>query len=79
MRVTLVQESARHLEITRARQMRVDTRDLAEASLGAISRAELINGPFQKLSLWTISKAEFMALTQNLIFFGLGQKLLHLE
>ena len=31
MRVNLVQESARHLEMTRARQMRVDTRDLAEA------------------------------------------------
>ena len=31
MRVNLVQESARHLQMTRARQMRVDTRDLAEA------------------------------------------------
>ena len=31
MRVNLVPESARHLEMTRARQMRVDTRDLAEA------------------------------------------------
>ena len=29
MRVNLVQESERHLEMTRARQMRVDTRDLA--------------------------------------------------
>ena len=33
MRVNLVPESARHLEMTRARQMRVDTRDLAEAYL----------------------------------------------
>ena len=31
MRVNLVQESARHLQMTRARQMRVDTRDLPEA------------------------------------------------
>ena len=31
MRVNLVPESTRHLEMTRARQMRVDTRDLAEA------------------------------------------------
>ena len=33
MRVNLVPESAHHLEMTRARQMRVDTRDLAEAEL----------------------------------------------
>ena len=33
MRVNLVPESARHLEMTRARQMRVDTRDLAEANI----------------------------------------------
>ena len=31
IRVNLVQESARHLEMTHARQMRVNTRDLAEA------------------------------------------------
>ena len=35
MRVNLVQESARHLQMTRARQMRVDTRDLPEALLRA--------------------------------------------
>ena len=33
MRVNLVPESARHLEMTRARRMRVDTRDLAEAKI----------------------------------------------
>ena len=33
MRVNLVQESARHLQMTHARQMRVDTRDLPEALL----------------------------------------------
>ena len=33
MRVNLVPESARHLEMTRARQMRVDTRDLVEAQI----------------------------------------------
>ena len=32
--MNLVPESARHLEMTRARQMRVDTRDLAEAARG---------------------------------------------
>ena len=32
--MNLVQESARHLEMTRTRQMRVDTRDLAEALIG---------------------------------------------
>ena len=31
MRVNIVQESARHLQMTRARQMRVDTRDLPGA------------------------------------------------
>ena len=31
-----MQESARHLQMTRARQMRVDTRDLAEAFYVAI-------------------------------------------
>ena len=36
MRVNLVPESARHLEMTRARQMRVDTRDLAEADIGGL-------------------------------------------
>ena len=36
MRVNLVQESARHLQMTRARQMRVDTRDLAEAFKSAV-------------------------------------------
>ena len=33
MRVNLVQESAGHLQMTRARQMRVDTRDLPEAPI----------------------------------------------
>ena len=31
-----MQESARHLEMTRARQMRVDTRDLAEADFSRL-------------------------------------------
>ena len=37
MRVNLVPESARHLEMTRTRQMRVDTRDLAEAHPAGVS------------------------------------------
>ena len=37
-----MQESARHLEMTRARQMRVDTRDLAEADIwDIVPRVEL--------------------------------------
>ena len=38
--MNLVPESARHLEMTRARQVRVDTRDLAEAD----SCDVLVNG-----------------------------------
>ena len=34
--MNLVPESARHLEMTRARQMRVDTRDLAEALISQV-------------------------------------------
>ena len=46
MRVNLVQKSARHLEMTRARQMRVDTRDLAEAHLPT-------GPPLQVLNRWS--------------------------
>ena len=42
MRVNLVPESARHLEMTRARQMRVDTRDLAEAILHTMNQNEML-------------------------------------
>ena len=50
MRVNLVQESARHLEMTRARQMRVDTRDLAEAIISATQSVH----PFILLKCWTV-------------------------
>ena len=42
MRVNLVQESARHLQMTRARQMRVDTRDLPEAETWHAETLDLV-------------------------------------
>ena len=41
--MNLVQESARHLEMTRARQMRVDTRDLAEAHMPIVHQSPLVS------------------------------------
>ena len=57
MRVNLVQESARHLQMTRVRKMRVDTRDLPEAKLIKIIKGlnfvcmELEGGPGGLVSL----------------------------
>ena len=51
-----MQESARHLQMTRARQMRVDTRDLPEAKesgLGNLTSHWIyINDLFQTLHIW---------------------------
>ena len=58
-------ESARHLEMTRARQMRVDTRDLSEANfytpIGKIPDSAF----YQQL---TLQKIQIWGWTGNFIF-----------